>query len=72
VPPGSEFVCLLGGKPESHRRTGARRAEKLDACATSARLDHGIAKLSVIVPQKGLPSQQSCVGQYQRGNHHDR
>jgi hypothetical protein len=28
-----------------------RREEKLDACATSARLDHGIAKLSVIVPQ---------------------
>src|SRR6202158_2536119 len=41
---------------------GTRRAEELDAHATSAGLDYGLAKLSVIVPRRGSRRGTGPVG----------
>src|ERR1700738_4468294 len=41
---------------------GTRRAEELDAHATSTGLDHGLAKLSVIVPRRGSRRGTGSVG----------
>src|ERR1700680_342432 len=41
---------------------GTRRAEELDAHATSAGLDHGLAKLSAVVPRRGSRRGTGAVG----------
>src|ERR1700737_2244454 len=41
---------------------GTRRAEQLDAHATSTGLNHGLAKLSVVVPRRGSRRGTEPVG----------
>src|SRR6202165_6130846 len=41
---------------------GTRRAEQLDAHATSTGLNHGLAKLSAVVPRRGSRRGTGAVG----------
>src|ERR1700730_1246815 len=56
---GHHLPPIVASMPAIH---GTRRAEELDAHATSTGLNHGLAKLSVIVPRRGSRRGTGPVG----------